>query len=680
MKKPLIHLGSTLFFLFLLSFCAKEFDGKRPFVRLLTLAPSDLNDSGITLHGQILDLSGVAVTDYGFIIDSRKIDPDIVKNPDALRFSLAQEAAKVGAFSYRVESHIVKGITYYIRAYVQQNDKVLVLGEEISFLGQGGIAVPSFTDFSPTNVVPGDTLTLTGNDFTLGFPKLLAKIGGVTAQIIGKPSNMEIKIQVPAGVPLTGKIDLSVGAIALSSSKTYQRVPPIIVNSPPNLKYGTSFFIECRNLSKLPQINQVKMGNESCTILEERPNGLLCKLSDTQDYSGSPFGEPLRVLVETLSDFKTAVLSPPTIASINPNRGIEGDEIAIICDGIANSAAITTMFWSGRETSVFVQSGGKLIRAKVPAFMDYPQDLQIAVRSGSVVSNTLSFQLNPQLVALSASQRNWRYAFSLGNKVYIGTSNTGTPFEGFEPSYTQTQLSPISANFNQTFEYAVPLENNQILALNSNTNGTGEGHVVNLQNNNTAQLTASSTNQIPLVAGASSLGLTKGILLQNNKVAYVYIGNGTQRFWEFSPTTRQFRALAPIPAENGAKLSELVFFDPGSKLIAIASYEGNNQAQVLEYNPLTNTWRKLYQIPLNGRTTNDGFTYKHEKEPGFFYILSSLGQDQFKFGNEDFLLDSNVPLAYRKQQTNTKKRVFFINGNVIVVDDISIYRTKLIIN
>lgn len=683
MKKLFTRLVPALVVLFLLSFCAKEFNGERPFVRLFTLAPSDLNDSGVTLHGQILDLSGAKITDYGFIIDSKKIEPDVVKNPNALRFSLAQETAKVGAFSYRVESHIVKDVTYYVRAYVQQDNKVLVLGEEFSFISQGGVAVPSFTDFSPTNIVPGDTLTLTGKDFILGLPKLTAKVGGVAALIIDKPTNTSLKIQVPLGVPTTGKIELSVGSIVLNSSKTYQRAAPVIVNLPRNIKYGTPFFIECQNLGKFPLSNQVKIWEDNCIILEQQKNGLLCKLDDSKVYQIDPFGVPLTVAVESLiSASKNLIISPPTIASVAPSRGIAGDEIVIICDGIANSNLVTNVNWSGRQiglNTISIQSAGKLIRLKVPPFTDYPQELVITVRSGQLESNPLTFQLNPQLVGLSASQKNWNYAFSLGNKVYIGTPKAGTPFEGFEPSYIQASLSPVTANFNQTFEYAIPLQNNQILTLNKGTNG-GEGHLVNLQSNNTAQLVASSNNQIPLETGTSGLGLTEGVFLQPNQLAYLYVGNATQGFWEFNPTTRQFKALTPLPTENGTKPSELVFFDQGSKLLAIASYPGNSQAQVLEYIPAINTWRKLYQIPLNGLIANDGFTYKHPIEPGPFYILSFLGQDHFVFGNEEYLLHPNVPLVYRKQQANSKKRVFLINENVIVVDDASIYRTKLIIN
>lgn len=79
---------------------------------------------------------------------------------------------------------------------------------------------------------------------------------------------------------------------------------------------------------------------------------------------------------------------------------------------------------------------------------------------------------------------------------------------------------------------------------------------------------------------------------------------------------------------------------------------------MLEHIPAINLWQKLYQIPLNGLVANDGFTYPVDKEPGFFYILSFLGQDHFVFGNEEFLLDSNAPVVYRKQQ-DTKKRPSF---------------------
>ena len=683
MKKLLTRPISVLLMLFVLFFCEKEFDGERPFVRLITLKPSDLSESGITLHGEILGINTEPISDYGFMIDSKKIDANIFKNPDILKFSLAGEPAKVGPFSYRLESQIIKGVTYYIRAYAYQGSNALVMGEEFSFVSQGGSAVPGITDFFPSDIVPGDTITITGKDFTLGLPKITVKIGGVNIPVLGTPTNNSIKIQVPLGIPPTGKIELTVGTAVLSLDKMYQRLKPIIVNAPTTAKYGNSFFIECQNISKIPFSTQVKIGGQDCVVIEEQKNGLVCKLNDNVAYPAEPFGSDLTITVESFSATRRITLVPPSISSITPAKGISGDEILILGDGFANNASVTSVNFSGKEVgfnAISILGGGKQIRLKIPAYTAYPQDLIVAIKSGSLISNSLGFNLNPKLITLSSSQQTWPFAFKLNDQVYLGTSTARTPFERIDPLQTSPRLRPVSSTFDQTFDYVVPLQNNQILALNRDANNNAEANLIDLPENSTAQLISNGANKIPLDPATTGLGLTKGIMLQPNKLAYVYTANGVQSFWEFNPTSRQFKALAPIPSNNGAKISELVFFDQGSKLIAAVSYVGNDQAQLLEYIPAINLWQKLYQIPLNGLVANDGFTYPVDKEPGFFYILSFLGQDRFAFGNEEFLLYSNAPVVYRKQQDTKKKAVFLIQGNVIVVDEESIYRTKLLIN
>lgn len=683
MKKLPTRPISVLLMLFVLFFCEKEFDAERPFVRLITLKPSDLSESGITLHGEILDIGTEAISDYGFMIDSKKIDANIFKNPDILKFSLAGEPAKVGPFTYRLESQIVKGVTYYIRAYAYQGSDALVLGEEFSFVSQGGSAVPSIADFFPSDIVPGDTITITGKDFTLGLPKLAVKIGGVSIPVLGTPTNNSVKIQVPLGIPPSGKIELTVGTVVLSLDKMYQRLRPVIVNAPSTAKYGSSFFIECRNFSKIPFSTQVKIGGRDCVVIEEQKNGLVCKLSDNIAYPAEPFGSDLTITVESFTATRRITLVPPSISSISPARGISGDEVLIIGDGFANSAAITSVSFSDKEVgfnAISIFGGGKQIRLKVPAYTAYPQDLIVTVKSGPLTSNPLAFNLNPKLITFSSSQQNWPYAFKLNDQVYLGTSTARTPFERIDPLQTSPRLRPVSSTFDQTFDYVIPIQNNQILALNRDASNNAEAHLIDVLENNTAQLVSDGANKIPLVPATTGLGLTKGIMLQPNKVAYIYMANGVQSFWEFNPASRQFKALAPIPSNNGAKISNLVFFDRDSKLIAAVSYVGNDQAQLLEYIPAINLWQKLYQIPLNGLVANDGFNYPVDKEPGFFYILSFLGQDRFALGNEEFLLESNAAVVYRKQQDAKKKAVFLIQGNVIVVDEETIYRTKLLIN
>ena len=375
MKKLFTQRMPFLFLLlFALWFCDKEFNGERPFVRLLTLEPTELDDSGVTLNGEFLNLGDRKVTDYGFFIDSNKIQTSVAKTPDIFKYTLNNVPVKEGKFSYRLESNLNIGTIYYVRAYAYQGS-LLILGEEFAFRSRGGAVNPVINGFAPTSIVPGDTLTISGKYFLLGAAKISVKLGGKDAEVVDRASDTQLKILAPLGLPQTGKLELKVGSVNLISEQSYQRLKPTIVSAPSSMKYGANYLVECQHLNKYRGSNFIQIGSDgnyqNCTILQENKNTLLIRLEDNASYNFTG-NDSLRLWVENLTDRKKVNLQSPVLSSINPTKGMSEDEITMQVEGISPNKQVTRINWNGSllaPESYTIPLGANTIRLKNPPYV-----------------------------------------------------------------------------------------------------------------------------------------------------------------------------------------------------------------------------------------------------------------------------------------------------------------------
>lgn len=681
MKKVLYYLFSALFILSTLLFCNKEFNAERPFVRLLTLKPTNLDKSGITLNGEFLDLNDQVISDYGFLVDAKKISAESATNPDVLKFSLKGEAAKVGSFSVRVESNLNVGSTYYVRAYAYQGT-LLVMGEEFSFKSEGGAVNPLLNDFSPINLVPGDTITVNGKNFTLGNPKVAVKLGGQNAELIGAITDTQLKIRAPLNIPLNGKVEVQVGSVELVSAQNYQRLRPSIINSPAVVKYGTSFLLECSNLSKYSASTNVEIGSNGeyrgCNVLQQQNNTLLLSLADiTYRVTGN---DSIKVSTASLTAKAKINLAKPSILSVTPNIGMTGDEITLNVDGVSSSNDVTKILWSGYQlpfTTYSILPGGKQIKLQVPFSEQYPKDVTIVIRSGELVSNAIGFKLDPVVAQLPQNLRNWKYAFSLNDKLYLGTSSTGVPFQRIDPLRIGATFEGISSSSPLNVEFAFSIQNSRVIALETGANGSLSAQLLSISPNNSIQLLSKSSNQILLKSGFSTPGLIRAVEIKNSRLSYVYAANGSSDFWQYDPNALQFKVLAPIPKINNLQIQELILLDQGEKVLAIVKLQGDDFTSCMEYIPSTNTWQTRYQMHTGSLYYHDGFAYPIAGEPDFYFILAYKTGGSFSLFSEQERITRVFPIIYYKQ-SYLNRRVFFLQNQVVVLDEENIYKSRFL--
>ncbi len=141
----------------LLSSCEDD-PVKRDYPRVKTLEVTNITEAGATFTGEVLEEGNSEITEHGFVWATRQ--PDVEYSNKVLLGSFSS----TGKFSADVGSNLAEGLTYQVAAFVISGE-FTVYGEPVTFksLGSEGLKM---TGFSPESALCGDTITITGRNFS----------------------------------------------------------------------------------------------------------------------------------------------------------------------------------------------------------------------------------------------------------------------------------------------------------------------------------------------------------------------------------------------------------------------------------------------------------------------------------------------------------------------------------
>jgi len=220
---------------------------------------------------------------------------------------------------------------------------------------------PTFTGFSPESGFTGDTITLTGTNFTSDAS---VKFGTVTAKVI-KVNNTTISVVVPEMSEILVPINIAVNKTELKSAKDFKRNSPpaeFVSFTPKNAYIGDTITLTVKYPSFDPHVS---FGNEEAEIASKEGNIIKAvvpdKIKDAISKISLSYGE---LLLTHADEFK---LNPPVITSISPSLGFNRQSVVITGKGFRNTYAPGQIFWVNTliEGSV-VQPGHTSLRFSVP--------------------------------------------------------------------------------------------------------------------------------------------------------------------------------------------------------------------------------------------------------------------------------------------------------------------------
>lgn len=255
--------------------CTDEEVTSREFPRLKTTQVTDINGTGAMFHADMLS-SPAPISDHGFLWHDQT--SPLFENAD--RISLGSLNAP-GSFTALCERGLSKGKKYYVRGYVISEENI-VYGNVLEFTSMGS-KPPVLLDFSPKVASWGDTITLTGQNFSVSSTKNVVKFGPSTATFISAASDM-IRVKVPYDIhdefTSISIVESGTGHVSTLSADFQLQTPVITSVTPSSAATETIVVIKGKFLAstkKLVYFNNVRASITNSTLTTitcEVPAGL----------------------------------------------------------------------------------------------------------------------------------------------------------------------------------------------------------------------------------------------------------------------------------------------------------------------------------------------------------------------------------------------------------------------
>ncbi|MEQ8553271.1 MAG: IPT/TIG domain-containing protein [Cyclobacteriaceae bacterium] len=242
-----------------------------------------VNQNSVEFLAEIKDHDSQPIAGHGFIW-SRGSAIDSTE----LFYKRVSSFSSTGSFNLIVSSDL-QADEYTVRPYVL-TENLTVIGNKISFLGQGSFK-PVIEGFSPRSGDSGDTITITGDNFSLAKSRIEVFIGNDKANVISTDFE-EIRFTLPqrlsvsAAVPFTvtsGEYTIQLNELFLITGHQITSFSPTngIIGETEIVIKGTGF---------QASENVVRFGGHDAIILEEKESELKVKLPYTMEV-GDAFVE-----------------------------------------------------------------------------------------------------------------------------------------------------------------------------------------------------------------------------------------------------------------------------------------------------------------------------------------------------------------------------------------------------
>jgi hypothetical protein len=214
-------------------------------------------------------------------------------------------------------------------------------GGGVDTTGNGNGNRPQLISFSPEAGPIGDTVTITGVNFTgnantlkVSFGNTLTSVISVSTSTSNNVKNIVIKVLVPEMADITTKINLNVDTLALTSEKSFTRTSVTQFSGflPANGYIGDTITLTGAFYEKTPVVS---FGDVAAKVIAKDRKTLKVLVPD--DISSATVAINLVVEAQTITSTTSFHLNAPVIDAISPTDVFSGQEIRIKGKGFRNS-------------------------------------------------------------------------------------------------------------------------------------------------------------------------------------------------------------------------------------------------------------------------------------------------------------------------------------------------------
>jgi hypothetical protein len=566
--------------LLLLIKCKKAEDGDRGYPRLNTLTVTGITKIGATLNAEIYFRSNYNILKYGFVWAE-------YENPDLDRSDRVIFSGNVVSnnFSAEITSTLKEGEIYYVRAFIVTKDYT-VYGKNVEFLSLGSDA-PVVNNFSPHSGTWGDTIKITGRNFSFITDKNKVMLGSVNCNIISTTDTVII-IKIPSVKnDLSVKLNVSiVGNIATSKESFTYLVPQISSVSPLNGTYRDTILIYGKNFGYFKENVSVKIGGLVSNIVSTTQVTIKAIIPDNLTFTNNSID--VTASSRSVAYDKQFVLNAPVITAFSPDTAFKPNAVITLYGTNLSPVANNNKVLIEGYNATITESGLNYIKVILP--VQSIQNYNISVFKNVQMLVTIAGQTTASSKNLEVSwhstwtrkndfpgaTRHNAVAFALKGKGYFGTGLKESPVEYMKDFW---EYDPVNDKWTQIADFPAGPRTAASAFTIGNKGYVGLGTISSNHYNDFYSYDP-DLGIWTKIANFPGIGRYSAASFVVNNIAHVGTG-GASDFWNYNPVSDTWNSEQNFPS----KTSHAVGFNI------------ENKGYVYNYNYLytlqENTWVRL---------------------------------------------------------------------------------------
>ncbi|GEM_PF-2559872 len=554
-----------------------------------------VSKTGVILHAKVVELGNSPIINHGFVWS-------IMGNPtiEASVEYLGSLNSK-GVFSAEVNSDIFKEKRYFVRAFVQIEDRV-VYGSQVSFEGQGS-SPPQIEGFSPLEGISGTEVTITGQNFSEKAKNNHVRFGDMKADVISA-SEKELKVVVPKGFRVAKMVHILVivaGLADTSSNQFFLSGPRIESFTPTSAIEGSPITLRGKNFSENAFANSVRFGTAQASVQQASTTELIVSVPRT-NYAGEVYISLTVNGVRTVAQ-EPFIIEGPEITHFTPTEGIGGTLLKVYGKNFSPIASENRVRIQSKNVVVNLASTDSLY-VTVPYSIeptlnpDFPNNrLELTVTRKTVLSENPFRVLSHWTLTspIPAAKRSEALGFVIGSQGYFGL--------GFNQQ-DWWMYSPLSNSWSRRANFPGV---SRIYGISMAANGIGYvgGGGQNLSNiYKDFWAYNPSTNQWTQLMDMPAQGRAEAVGLSVDGRLYAGLGRAGGNtelladFWEYDIAQNQWIQKSDFP--GGARRDAVAFSINGKAYVGMGYRSNNTSATDLwQYDPQSNQWIRKADTPVN---------------------------------------------------------------------------------
>ena len=295
---------------------------KRDYPRVKTLEVTNITSEGALFAAEIYEPGEGEISEHGFVWALN--NPGLEYDNKVFLGPLGD----AGQFTAEVRSTLSEGNTYKVTAFVKAGDYT-VYGNTVEFKSLGSLG-PVITGFSPTTALCGDTIRITGRNFSWVKASNIVRFNDVTAIICDPVTDTILQAIVPFTLSArenTLSVEIAGNKTICTQSTLTVDLPVIESFSPVAAHWGDTVEIFLRNIRQGVNL-QFLIGDLHLVPIEPydgRSVQIIVPLAADQDFMTIS----VSVGGGSFSSNAQFALLPPTISSFAPQTGFWPDTVTV---------------------------------------------------------------------------------------------------------------------------------------------------------------------------------------------------------------------------------------------------------------------------------------------------------------------------------------------------------------